>query len=180
VKKSLLALSLGLAASLAGASAYANTGNILFEGKITASTCPIQIVNPDDDAIGNHVNMGTVDVSSFTAIGDEMPGKGFVMRIRGDGGCTITPGQKATVTFNGSQAGTDPYFALRPAGATGVAISLKENGGVNLAPGVASSEYPLTVGAANDIRFDAFYRKTAATVTAGSASADILFVVDII
>lgn len=179
MKKSLLVLSLGLAASLAGTSAFANTGTILFEGRITASTCPIDIVNPDDDNIGNHVNMGTVDASNFTAIGKEMPGKGFILRVKGGAGCTITPGQVANVTFNGGQAGAAPYFAIRAGGATGVAIAIKDDTTTNLAPGAPSADYPLTVGAPTDMRFDAYYRSTAATVTAGTASADIQFVVDI-
>jgi len=176
VKKSLLALSLGLAAGLTGTSAFANTGNILFEGRITTSTCPIQIINPEDQQSGNHVNMGTVDASHFGAIGSELPGKGFILRINGTT-CPIVKDDVAKVTFTGAPAGN--FFAVKPGGASGVAIALKDITTNNLAPGAASADYPLIPGVINDMRFDALYRKTEATVTAGAASADIQFVVDI-
>jgi type 1 fimbria pilin len=178
LKKSLLALSLGLTAGLAGTSAFANTGNILFEGKITNSTCPIEIVNPENGLPGNHVNMGTVHTSSFGGANQEQPGKGFLLRVRGDGGCTIAPGESAKVTFNGNPDTTNTYFAVT-GGATGVVITLKDRTGANLAPGTASAEYPLTPGEVTDMRFDALYRSTVASPVAGAVSADISFVVAI-
>ncbi|MBF4557648.1 type 1 fimbrial protein [Pseudomonas sp. p50] len=178
MKKSLLAISLGLATGLAGTAAFAKTGNILFEGRITTSTCPIQIINPEDQQSGNHVNMGTVDARHFGAIGSELPGKGFIMRIDGTT-CPIVKDDVAKVTFTGSADGSGNYFAVKPGGASGVSIALKDRTTNNLAPGAPSAEYSLIPGVINDMRFDALYRKTETSVTAGAASADIQFVVDI-
>jgi major type 1 subunit fimbrin (pilin)/fimbrial protein len=181
LKKSLIALSLGLAVAVTGTSAFALTGTIQFEGKITASTCPIDIVNPGDGSVGNTVRMGTVEASRFTAIGQELPGKPFLMRVTGGAGCGITPTSKANVTFNGMADPTGSYYAVTPTadGAKGVVIVLKDKTGNPVAPGAASANYDLNDSGPTDMPFNAYYRSTAATVTAGVASADIQFVVDI-
>ncbi|WP_428846608.1 fimbrial protein [Pseudomonas moorei] len=181
MKKSLVALSLGLAAGMVGTSALANTGTINFEGKITASTCPIEIVNPEDGSIGNQVKMGSIEASRFTATGQELGGKGFALRVKGGAGCAITPTSKANVTFNGAADPSGSYFAVTPTadGAKNVVLVLKDKTGASLAPGSASADYDLSASAPTDMRFDAYYRSTAAAVTAGVASADVQFVVDI-
>lgn len=181
MKKSLLALSLGLAAGVAGTSAFANTGTINFEGKITASTCPIDIVNPADGSIGNQVKMGSVEAGRFTATGQEHGGKGFALRVPDSAGCLITPTSKASVTFNGTADSTGNYFAVTPTadGAKNVVIVLKDKTGSPVAPNSASAEYDLNDTGPTDLRFDAYYRSTAASVSAGVASADVQFVVDI-
>lgn len=179
MKKTLLALSLGLSVGLVGTAAFANTGTINFEGKITASTCPIDIVNPVDDSLGNQVKMGSIEASRFTAIGQELGGNGFILRVKGGAGCTITPTSKANVTFNGNADPSGSYFAVTPTadGARNVVIVLKDKSGAAVAPGSASVEYDLSDSL--DMRFNAYYRSTAAAVTAGVASADVQFVVDI-
>lgn len=181
MKKSLLALSLGLSASLLGASAFANTGTIKFEGKVTSSTCPIQIVNPEDGSVGDLVKMGSVDSSRFTAVGQEHGGKRFALRVGGGAGCAITAGSVANTTFNGIPDTSGNYFQVTPGldGAKGVAISLRDQRGAAIAPGAASADYDLNVDAPTDLQFNAYYRSTAATVIAGVASADIQFVVAI-
>lgn len=181
LKKSLLALSLGLAASLIGTSAFATTGTIKFEGKITATTCPIEVVNPEDGSVGNTVKMGSLEASRFTASGVELPGKSFDLRVTGGAGCGITPTSKANVTFNGMADPTGSYFAVTPTadGAKGVVIVLKDNTGSPVAPGGVSADYDLADTGPTDMRFNAYYRSTAATVTAGVASADVQFIVAI-
>ena len=179
VKKTLLALSLGLTASLLGASAFANTGTVKFEGKVTSSTCPIQIVNPDDGSVGDHVKMGSVDASRFTAAGQEHGGKRFALRVSGGAGCSITAGSVANTTFIGVPDASGNYFQVTPGadGARNVSISLRDQRGVSIAPGSSSADYDLNVGAPTDMDFYAYYRSTATAVTAGVASADIQFVV---
>lgn len=181
MKKSLLALSLGLAAGLAGTAAFANTGTINFEGKITSSTCPIEIVNPEDGSIGNQVKMGSIEASRFTATGQELGGKGFALRVAGGPGCVITPTSKANVTFNGAADPSGSYFAVTPTadGARNVVIVLKDKTGTSVAPGSPSADYDLNDSGPTDMRFDAYYRSTAAKVEPGVASADVQFVVDI-
>lgn len=181
MKKTLLALSMGLAASLTGTAAFANTGTINFEGRITASTCPIEIVNPEDGSIGNQVKMGSIDASRFTAVGQEYGGKRFALRVKGGSGCILTPTSTASVTFNGSADATGTYFAVTPTadGAKGVAITLKDKSGAAISPGGTSVDYDLDDTNPTDMLFNAYYRSIALPVTAGAASADVQFVVAI-
>ncbi|MCF5470584.1 fimbrial protein [Pseudomonas syringae] len=174
------ALGLALAAALAGPSAFANTGTINFEGKITSSTCPIEVVNPGDGAIGNQVKMGSVDASRFTGIGQEYSGKTFVLRLNDKGNCNLTGTHDvARVTFNGVGDSSGKYFGITPGndGAKGVAIVIKDHTGTLVPPGAPSAKYPLITNSVNDMVFNAYYRSTATTVTAGTASADVQFVV---
>lgn len=181
MKKSLFALSLGLVSGLAATGVFANTGTINFEGKITASTCPIEVVNPEDGYIGNQVKMGSIEASRFTGTGQELGGKGFALRVTGGAGCAITPTSKARVTFNGIADPSGSYFAVTPTadGAKGVVIVLKDNTGASIAPGGASTDYDLNDSGPTDLQFNAYYRSTAATVIAGVASASVQFVVAI-
>jgi major type 1 subunit fimbrin (pilin)/fimbrial protein len=180
LKVSLFALSLGLAASLAGTSALANTGTLNFEGKITSSTCPIQVVNPEDDTTGSQVKMGSIDAKRFTAPGQEYSGKSFALRIPDRAGCALT-GTEAKVKFNGAADATGKFFAVTPTadGAKNVVIVLKDRTGASIDPGNDSAAYTLNATGRTDMVFNAYYRSTLATVEAGTASADIHFVVDI-
>ncbi|MCW8275002.1 type 1 fimbrial protein [Pseudomonas sp. PCH199] len=179
MKKTLLVLSLGLATGLAGTSAFANPGIINFEGMITSSTCPIDVVNPGDGTVGNLVKMTSVEASRFTAVGQEYGGKGFVLRVKGGAGCVLDPANPnvAKVTFNGNTDPSGDYFSVTPgtAGAKGVAIALRDGAGKLLSSGKESDEYPLYGDRPTDLRFDATYRSILATVVAGVASADIQF-----
>jgi len=170
MKKHLLALSLGLSVALAGTSAFANTGTLNFEGKITSSTCPIEVVNPEDGQVGNQVKMGSIEASRFTASGQEFSGKRFGLRVKGGAGCGFNPsGNTATVTFNGTADASGDYFAVTPTGdgAKNVVIVLKDKSGASIAPGAASTVYDLNDTGITDMLFDAYYRSTAATVMAG-------------
>jgi len=182
MKQHLLALSLGLSTALAGTSAHANTGIINFEGRITSSTCPIEVVNPEDGSVGNQVKMGTVDASRFTAIGQEYRGKSFGLRVTAGDGCGFDPADNtAAVTFNGTADTSGDYFAVTPTadGAKGASISLRDHTGASIKPGAASADYDLNDTGTTDMIFNAYYRSTAATVTAGAASADVQFIVAI-
>ena len=181
MKKHLLALSLGVTSALTGTSVFANTGTINFEGKITSSTCPIEVVNPEDGQVGNLVKMGSIEASRFTGSGQEYGGKRFALRVKGGAGCGIGPNSTAEVTFNGTADASGDYFAVTPTadGAKGVAIVLKDKTGTSIAPGTASIPYDLNTTGATDMLFNAYYRSTAATVTAGAASADVQFIVAI-
>lgn len=180
--KKTFALSLGLATALGGASAFANTGTINFEGQITNSTCPIEVVNPGDGAVGNLVKMGSIETSRFTAIGQELSGKSFALRVNDNGSCGLTgTDDVAKVTFNGTADAGGQYFAVTPTsdGATGVAIVIKDKTGSPLAPGAESAPYDLIEAGTTDMLFNAYYRSLTASVGAGTASADIQFIVAI-
>ncbi|WP_223463091.1 MULTISPECIES: fimbrial protein [unclassified Pseudomonas] len=183
MKKHLLALSLGLSAAVAGTSVYANTGTIHFEGKIKNSTCPIEIINPEDGSVGNQVKMGSIEASRFTAVDQEYRGKSFALRVSGGPGCGLKPADNtAKVTFNGTAHADDSdYFAVTstPDGAGGVAISLRDRSGASIAPGTSSVDYDLADTGSTDMVFNAYYRSITLPVTAGAASADVPFIVTI-
>ena len=172
---------MGLALSLFGTSAFATTGTISFEGKITSSTCPIEVVNPGDGSIGNLVRMIEVDASRFTAVDQDRGGKAFSLRLKPGAGCSLDPDTNtATVTFSGVADGD--HYAIRNAdedAAEGVAIVIKDKTNTPVKNGEASAEYNLSSTDPTDMQFTAFYRSTAAVVKAGPASADIAFVVNI-
>lgn len=179
MKKSLLALSAGLVFSVAGTSAFANTGTIMFQGKITAATCPIE-VSPPGGGVGNAVPLGEVAASTFTAVGQEYNRTNFELIVPDNANCTAT-NNKATVTFTGSADATSNYFTVTPTsdGAQNVVIALRDGLGNLIAPGAESNEFDLNTGAETRLRFSATYRSTAATVSAGAANADVGFTVAI-
>lgn len=183
MKKTLLALPLGLILGLSATSAFATTGTINFQGNITAVTCGVEVVDPVTGAPGTgSVNMGTVEASRFTGTGQEHGGKGFALRVTpGTGGCIILPGALAKVTFSGTADPTGDYYAFKPTAdaAKGVVAVIKDNSGTNLSNGAESAEYALHETDPTDLRFDVYYRSTAAAVTAGPAEADVAFVVAI-
>ncbi|MCD5983838.1 MULTISPECIES: fimbrial protein [Pseudomonas] len=180
MKTTLPAFALALAAALTGTSAFANTGTINFEGQITSSTCPIEVVNPGDGSVGNLVKMGSIEASRFTKVGQEYSGKRFALRLNDTGDCGLTgTDDVATVTFNGTADTSGDYFAVTPTadGATGVAIVIKDHTGKSIEPGGTSAAYPLIADGITDMIFNAYYRSTATAITAGAASADVQFVV---
>lgn len=182
MKLSLLTLPLGLALSFSTTSAFALDGTINFSGKITSSTCPIEIVHPDSDAVSNLVPMGEVDAGKFTAIGTEVGGRGFQMRLTPDSTCIMDPDKlNAKVTFTSVQGGAGDYYGIKPvAGAAkGVAVAIKDGNNNFIPDGTASSVYPVSEDDPTLMYFVATYISTAATVHAGPADADVNFRVDI-
>ncbi|WP_024677960.1 fimbrial protein [Pseudomonas syringae] len=182
MNKMLSALGLALVTTLTGTAVSANNGTINFEGQITSSTCPIDVVNPGDGAVGNLVKMGSVEASRFTAVGQEYSGKSFALRVNDNGSCGLTgTSDVATVTFSGRADSSGNYFGVTPTadGAKNVAIVIRDHSGASIAPGTQSASYPLIENGITDMVFDAYYRSTAAAVQAGIASADVQFIVAI-
>ncbi|MDU9405531.1 fimbrial protein [Pseudomonas sp. zfem004] len=177
MKKSLLALSAGLVFSVAGTSAFAT--NIMFQGKITAATCPIE-VSPPGGGVGNAVPMGEVAASAFSAAGQEYNRTNFELVVPDDANCMATT-NKAKVTFSGDADTAGDYFAVTNTsdGARGVVIAMRDVKGKLIKPGAESDEFDLNVGAETRLRFSATYRSTVAAVTAGAANADVAFTVAI-
>lgn len=173
----------GLTLGLFGSSAFATSGNIDFEGMITSSTCPIEIVNPGDGTIGNLVNMVDVEASRFTAVNQDRGGKTFSLRLSPDAGCALDPTNPntATVTFRGLVDLTGDHYAIKDSGdpAKGVVIVIKNKLGEIVKNGVESSPFDLSATSKTDMEFEAFYRSSSLPVSAGTASANIGFVVKI-
>ncbi|MGJ7549411.1 fimbrial protein [Pseudomonas alloputida] len=181
MKQSVVALSLGLLTLTAGTSAFANSGTLDFEGRITADGCPIEIVNPGDGSVGSTVRMGDLPSSQFKNVGEEYVGKRFELVVRDGGACGLSD-NSATVTFTGTADPSGEYFAVTGGsdGAKGVAISLRDKNNKGVKPGSATDAFDLNNTGETRLPFDAYYRSTAATVTAGAASATVSFTVDII
>lgn len=179
MKKSLLALSAGLVFSVAGTSAFANTGTILFQGKITAATCPIE-VSPPGGGVGSAVPLGEVAAVSFKAVGDEYNKTNFDLVVKDGAACSFN-NNTANVTFTGAADASGNYFAVTPTsdGARNVVIALRDETGNDIAPGATSNDFAVNDTGETRVRFNATYRSTAATVVAGTANADVGFTVAI-
>ena len=180
MNKSLMAASLGFLFTAIGTSANASNGSVIFEGKITADTCPI-IISPPSGAIGSAVDMGELPASVFKTSGEEYNKRRFELVVEDGAACGFNS-NKATVTFDGTADGSGDYFAVTPTndGAKNVAIALRDRTGNSVAPGSASAEYDLKDTGESRMAFDATYRATAIPVKPGAASATIRFTVDII
>ena len=148
MKKSLLALTLGLATTLVGTAAFAadSTGQINFTGNINANTCPIEPIDPGTGAPGP-INLGSVSVIDFGGATDkEVGGREFALRIKDGAACAITIGDMAKVRFDSTHgnAGTGgKYYAIQTGGATGVALAINDNDGKHVDSGTQSKDYPL-------------------------------------
>ncbi|WP_054883732.1 fimbrial protein [Pseudomonas sp. NBRC 111130] len=179
MKKSLLALSLGLLSATGMSSAFAN-GTINFEGRITQDTCPIDVRNPNDGSSSSVVKMGTVPAVKFTATGQEYAGKGFSLVIPDIADCKGATNE-ANVMFSGASS-TGDYFDLNPGNdsAKNVVIAVRDVSNGLVKPGVPTADTPLAASGETIIPFMAYYRSTANSVEAGVASADVSFTVNIL
>jgi major type 1 subunit fimbrin (pilin) len=178
MKKSLLALTLGLAAGLAGTSAFAGTGQVNFTGNIVAATCPIDAIDPGTGATGP-LNLGTVAVADFGGIDKEAGGREFALRIKDGAVCSFSAGDTATVQFtstHGNAGTTGKYYGIQTGGATGVALTIKDNDGKHIDSATQSKPYPLNATGETRMIFHAKYRSTSAAVVPGPVIANINFV----
>ncbi|WP_434601549.1 fimbrial protein [Pseudomonas sp. Z4-7] len=181
MKKNLLAASLGLVTALAGASAFAGTssGQINFTGLINANTCPIEPIDPGSGAPGP-INLGEVAALDFAGVADtEVGGREFALRVKDGTACGFSAGDTAEVTFTSTHgsAGTDgKYYGIQTGGATGVALTIKDNDNAPIDSGTPSKAYPLNPTGETRMIFHAKYRSISATVTPGPVIANINFV----
>lgn len=182
MKRALLAVPLTLLLGVAASPALANTGTINFNGSITSTTCPIQIIDPiTGNPTGSHVNIGTVSASQFTAVGQEVGNARFGLRLTPGGGCTVTAGDTAAVTFTGTKDATGDYFRFMPVDspAGGVVAALRDDANTPVLNGQPSRDYDLHLTNPTDMIFYVAHRSETATVTPGGTKADVRFSVDI-
>ncbi|MNF76979.1 fimbrial-like adhesin protein SfmF [compost metagenome] len=182
MKTSLFALPLGLALGLAATSAFAADGRINFTGKISSATCPVEIVNPENGAVGNLVSLGWVDSSAFPSVGAVAGERAFQMRITPGTACVLDPTKlNATVTFNSVYGGGGDHYGLKPTGnpARGIAVAIKDVTGGFIKNGETSTVYKLDETKPTLMDFTAMYIATAATVTPGPADSDVEFTLSI-
>lgn len=181
MKKSLLALTLGLATSLVGTSAFANSvGQINFTGTINANTCPVEPIDPGTGVSGP-IPLGNVAAIDFGgAVDREVGGREFALRIKDGAVCGFTAGDTATVQFTSTHgnAGTGgKYYGIQTGGARGVGLAIKDNLGANIDHGIQSKAYPLNATGETRMIFNAKYISTLAAVTPGPVIANIDFLV---
>ncbi|MFF7065462.1 fimbrial protein [Pseudomonas sp. NPDC008258] len=180
MKKKLIPLAILL--GLASNAAFANTGSINFYGQVHAGTCPIEIIDPSTGLPVARINMGNVSVSQFAAIGDEAASRAFGMRVTPGGGCVVTPGSSAKVTFTAAYGGAGTggaLYALEPGGANDLALIIKDNAGTQIDNATPSKDYPLDNVNPTTMIFSAAYKSIGAAVTPGTANTDVQFLVDI-
>lgn len=176
MNKTLIALIFSLASS--SAFAATETGKILFKGHINGgSTCPIEVVDPGLGGTG-WVDLGVYPVKYFTN-NDSTTDVAFALRIEADGTCVVTPGTNAKVQFdsvNGDAGASSEYYAIRTAGAGGLALEIKDDDYDSIPPRTDSKDYPVASTGITDLKFYASLRKTG-TVTDGATNADVNFIV---
>ncbi|MGL5384400.1 MAG: fimbrial protein [Serratia sp. (in: enterobacteria)] len=167
MKKNLIAVAVAVAAvaALSVSNAIAGgAGQINFTGAITDDACTIvnTVSNPLD------VKLGTYGSNEFKAAGDTTAKMGFKIALTD---CPASAKQ-AAVNFDGTSDSTNAALLklTQDSGvATGVGIQLYDDAGTEIALHTASKVYPLVTGD-NNLPFNAAYKSTAATVTAGPAN----------
>ncbi|MNP38799.1 fimbrial-like adhesin protein SfmF [compost metagenome] len=171
-----LVIALGLA--MVSQQALANSGSINFFGQVHSGTCAIEVIDPSTGLPASRIYMGNVNAAQFKQADDEAANRAFGLRLTPGSGCILLPGANASVTFTGNYGGagaTGTLYALEPGGATGLALTIKDNVGTPVDNGIASKQYPLH----DDMLFSVAYKAIATPVTGGSANSDVQFRVDI-
>lgn len=171
-----------LALSLTASSAFAADGTINFLGKLTAATCPIDIIDPIGGGIGNKVTLGEVRTADFGAVNAIAGETRFQMRLD-PATCPIGANTQATVTLKSNNSGTGTRYPLNPitGAAEGIAVAIKDASNNFVDNGGTSTDYTLNTGTAQTLMdFRAMYIRTAANdadVKPGQANADVEFTV---
>lgn len=167
MKKNLIAIAIVASAALSMSNAIAGgNGQVNFTGAITDNACTITntVTSPLD------VNLGVYASSELNGgAGKETTKQGFKIALTG---CPASVPQ-ASVNFDGTNDTNNPVLLklTQDAGvATGVAIQLYDDAGTALALHTKSKSYPLVTGD-NTLAFNAAYKSTLGTVTAGPANA---------
>lgn len=162
----------------AGSMAYAATtpgGTVQFRGEIVNAACAVS-ANSD----GQAVNLGQSRTAAFSKVGDRSGPVSFTIELLD---CDTTVSTKVSVSFTGAADAVDKtILAASNAGggtsgaATGVGIEISDAKGTVLSPDGATFSTPQTLNdGKNVLNFNARYKSTLITVTAGRADADALF-----
>lgn len=174
-KKTLAKFALLATAGAVSQAALAVDGNIQFIGEIIDAPCSI---SPGSTNLV--VPLGKVSRTILdTAAGRHSTPAQFQIQLTD---CSATA-KGATVTFNGTQDEINKdALALSNSGglspnATGVAVEIRDAEHAKIALGSASPKYYLGVGT-NNLRFEAAYVSTTASVTPGPANATAQFTVN--
>lgn len=97
-----------LIAGLAAPAAFAETGTITFNGKITNVTCKVD--GNDTGGPSFTVDLGQVSAGDFKDVGDNVGQTGFKLKVGGEASCTN--GTKVWTAFDADGATVNPETGL--------------------------------------------------------------------
>ncbi|WP_407309204.1 fimbrial protein [Pseudomonas sp. nanlin1] len=183
MKVRMLPLALAAALGVTGPSAFAavnGSGEVRFEGTITDTGCPIEIVNPSLGSPNAPIQLGDdINKKLFKAAGDTAGFGEFALRINPGADCVVNPGDEIQITFQGAYgATTRNNFSLEPNGATGLGLALHyKTTGAQVKHNVPLTDIAVSNTAPTVIPFTVNYEAEGAAVTVGRANSKITFVV---
>lgn len=180
MKASLFALPLSLALGLAAPSAFADGGTINFNGKLTAGSCAIEIIDPGSGGISNQIMLGEAKTSDFKATGTTAAERRFQLRLDPTTCTSDEENPTVSVTFTSAWGGGD-YYAINPSSdaAQGLAVAIKNAKGALVKNGVPEAGFALEKAGPTLLTFLAMYIRTAEPLKEGTATADVEFTVNI-
>ncbi len=174
-KKTLAKFALLATAAAVSQAVLAEDGRIQFNGEIVDAPCSVS-----PNAANLVVPLGKVSRASMDgAAGKHSTPAQFEIQLTD---CSASA-KGASVTFSGTpdSIGTDLLAISNSGGlsasATGVAVEIRDAEHAKIALGSASPKYFLGVGS-NNLRFEAAYVSTGASVTPGPANATAQFTVN--
>jgi P pilus assembly protein, pilin FimA len=166
-----------LVAGMAAPAAFAETGTITFNGKITNVTCSVD--GNDTGGPNFTVDLGSVSAGDFRNVGDNVGQTGFKLKIGGEPSCTN--GTRVYAAWDADGATVNPETGLvRVTGGTAGGIDIRlfnENGDkINawLSDNVIKKE---VVGNVATIYHAAAFERTG-TVVAGDAQGRVKYTVN--
>lgn len=174
--KTLIAASLLSAGSVAIADTVSSAGGTVhFKGQIVNAACAVSA-----NSTNQTVDLGQYRTANFKAVGDRSGMVPFTIKLQD---CDTTVSKTAAVAFNGTSDLTDvTVLATSNIGggasgaASGVGIEISDREGKVLSPdGATYSAVQTLADGDNVLNFNARYKSTSATVTAGQADADATF-----
>ncbi|MHA7114863.1 fimbrial protein [Pseudomonas promysalinigenes] len=177
MKKALSALA--LTAGVFSSAAFANTGQINFQGTVTSGTCSIEIIDPRTGLPLTRIDLGNVPSTYFKNVNDELGMRSFVMRVTPGAGCDTSATSTGNVTFTSGYGSTGPannLYALEPGSVGELGLAIKDKNNQLIAYGTESINYDLDDTDPTDMLFSAAYRATKIPVTAGTANTSVNFV----
>lgn len=170
-----LLISLAVLSAINTGVALAADGTINFTGEIVDTSCQV-----DSSSANMTVDLGKVNKTSFTNVGDEMSATKFTIKLTG---CPTTPAgvTQAAIKFEGeSVPGDDSVLALTDVAdvATGVGVEIKDWADNPVLMKTTPTAYlPMGTSGEMSLNYTAYYRSTAASVTSGKANAATSFTV---
>ncbi|QEZ92440.1 MULTISPECIES: type 1 fimbrial major subunit FimA [Proteus] len=173
--KTVLAVSILSASSLATAATVVNGGKINFTGQIVNAACAVSA-----KSMNQTINIGQYRTAQFDVVGKTVGDTNFSIDLAD---CDTTVAKNASASFSGvSDANDKTILAVSnittggSGAATGVGIELIDHTGKVLTPdGSVFSTAKQLINGANTLDFVARYKSTLDTVTPGHADANVTF-----